>query len=467
MTAASGVQHLLLVTGRLAEPALRQVVEGLNASRPEVQCQVAVLPISVAALMHAEWVRRKLPPPAGVDRVVLPGWCQGDVAQLAVDWGVPVQLGPKDLQDLPEFFGRPPGPPPDLSKYDIEILAEINHAPRLSHRELMAQCEEFRRQGADLIDLGCIPGEPWLGVAAAVRLLREAGFRISIDSFDRTEVERAVAAGAELVLSCNQSNIAWAADLPAELVAIPDNPHDLAGLEDTVQQLSERGAKFRIDAILEPIGFGFAASLGRYLDVRRRWPEHSLMMGIGNVTELTEVDSAGINMLLAGFCQEQRIHSVLTTSVIPWCRTAVQEFDIARRICAHAVRQHVLPKRVDPRLVTLRDTRVRELGPDALQQLASQLKDPNYRIFVEQGELHIMNRDGYHHGTDPFALFEKLGALDASHAFYIGYELSKAATALTLGKCYRQDEALDWGFLTVPEISRKHREGLKDDVATP
>jgi hypothetical protein len=37
----------------------------------------------------------------------------------------------------------------------------------------------------------------------------------------------------------------------------------------------------------------------------------------------------------------------------------------------------------------------------------------------------------------------------------LGYELSKAATAVTLGKQYEQDESLDWGFLTQAE--RHHR----------
>ena len=65
-----------------------------------------------------------------------------------------------------------------------------------------------------------------------------------------------------------------------------------------------RRIPFRIDPILEPIGFGFAASLGRYLEVRRRYPEAAIMMGTGNLTELTDVDSAGVNTLLVGFCQE-------------------------------------------------------------------------------------------------------------------------------------------------------------------
>jgi dihydropteroate synthase len=134
---------------------------------------------------------------------------------------------------------------------------------------------------------------------------------------------------------------------------------------------------------------------------------------------------------------------------------------MARRIADFAVRRQVLPKHIDSQLVMLRDPKIRELGEEELRLLAGQIKDPNFRIFVERGELHIMNRDGYWHGTDPFVLFDQLSAVDASHAFYLGYELSKAATALALGKNYRQDEALSWGFLTVPEISARHRHQQK------
>ena len=95
---------------------------------------------------------------------------------------------------------------------------------------------------------------------------------------------------------------------------------------------------FRIDPILEPIGFGFAASLGRYLEVRRRYPDAEMMMGVGNLTELTDVDSAGRQRRCSpGFCQELGIRSVLTTEVINWCRSAVREFDLARRLVYHAV----------------------------------------------------------------------------------------------------------------------------------
>jgi hypothetical protein len=56
-------------------------------------------------------------------------------------------------------------------------------------------------------------------------------------------------------------------------------------------------------------------------------------------------------------------------------------------------------------------------------------------------------------------LFEQMGVSDASHAFYLGWEMMKARTALTLGKAYRQDQALSWGFLTEPEASHRLRRG--------
>lgn len=452
-------ERILFVTGRLAEPALRRVLDKL-APAAGFEAEVAVLGITVAALMHVDWVRRKLPPPANFDRVVLPGWCQGDVRELAREYGKPVERGPKDFHDLPDYFGRKRREPPDLSKYDIEIIAEINHAPRLSDTVLVEQAEKFRRDGANVIDLGCIPGESWARAGDVTRRLCDLGFRVSIDSFEPREVERAVGQGASLVLSCNSGNREWAAELGAELIVVPDDPHTLTGLDETVAFLQEQGAKCRIDPVLEPIGFGFAASLGRYLEVRNRYPNAEIMMGIGNLTELTEVDSAGINVLLAGFCQEQGIRSVLTTEVINWCRSAVREFDLARRLVYHSLHERVLPKHLDSQLVMLRDPKLREMGTDELQQLASQVRDPNLRVFVERGEIHILSRDGYWHGTDPYELFDHLPPLDPSHAFYLGYELSKAITALTLGKDYIQDEALTWGFLTQVEGCGSHRKGF-------
>ena len=447
---------ILFVTGRLAEPALRHLLDDL-APRAGFEAEVAVLPISVAALMTPQWVARHLATTSGVDRVILPGHCRGDLADVARAAGAPVETGPEDLRDLHRLFGDPHRPVYTGDRYDLEILAEINHAPRLSLDELISVAEHYRDEGADVIDVGCDPGSRWIGIGAAVEALKRRGFRLSVDSFDSAEVADAVSAGAELVLSVNASNRVAAADWGVEVVVVPDEPGTLLGLAETAAFLNARGLPFRLDPVLDPIGFGFAASLGRYLRVREQFPDAPLLMGVGNLTELTDADSCGVNTILIGFCQELGVRSVLTTEVVNWARSSVREIDLARRLMFHAVKHKTLPKHVEPRLVTLRDPKVPRFGPDGLAAIAARIKDRNWRLFAEDGRLFAMNGAQFLADRDPFVLFEKMAVADPAHAFYLGYELLKAKTALTLGKNYRQDQALDWGFLTEPEESHQER----------
>ena len=463
--------HIQFVTGRLAEQPLRGEVDRL-AERLGFDYSIAVMPITVAALMTPDWIARKLTPDPQANRVLLPGYCDGDTTALQqVVGGATIEVGPRDLRRLAEYFGASPTPL-EYGAYDIEIVAEINHCPRLSLDQTLAIAQRYAAEGADLIDIGCEPEGNWLAVGEVVRAVRDLGLRVSIDSLDPREIAPAVAAGAELVLSVNSSNREAAVDWGATVVAVPDDPKTLAGLDETVDYLAQRGVPVVIDPILEPIGFGFAASLQRYSTIRQRYPDAEMLMGIGNLTELTDVDSAGVNVLLLAICQELGIRRVLTTEVINWARSSVRECDIARRLVYHAVEQGVPPKRLERRLLTLRDDSLGELANEHLQQLAEQLKDSNYRVFVAGGELHVLSAGMHLAGSDPFELMKQLMAsgpdgtlpknLDPSHAFYLGYEMCKAATALTLGKQYQQDEPLDWGHLTREEqrhyLRRKGRE---------
>lgn len=458
---ANPIPRKLLVTGRLAEPALRRVLQDMGQGL-DWEPVVAVLPISVAALMTTEWVIEHLKPPEDIHSIVLPGLCRGTIQSVADAFGVPAELGPTDLRDLPDHFGQTPTALPDYGEFDIEIIAEINSASKLGRRELLRLARQHRADGADVIDLGCDPGSTWVGVTDAVRALRDEGIRVSIDSMNVAEISAAASAGAELVLSVNAGNRIAAPDWGIEVVAIPDEPSLLSGLDRTIEFLDQRHVKFRIDPILEPIGFGFAASLQRCFEVRRRYPSESMMLGVGNLTELTDVDSAGINVLMTAFCQEICIHSILTTEVIAWCRTCVREIDVARRLVAHAIRHRVLPKRLDPRLVMLRDPKVHEFGSAAIEELRAGILDRNYRIVAERGELHVFNDAIYLHGDDPDVLFADLQRLDpkidAPHAFYLGTELAKASIAIQLGKNYSQDRPLRWGMLSDDD---PHRDAMK------
>ncbi len=451
--------HIHFVTGRLAEHSLRKTVE-LLSREIGFGYSIDVLPITVAALMTPEWIAKRIKVPAGATRVLLPGYCSDDLAPVQNVVRVPVDRGPRDLRELPRFFGRAAAPT-DYGSYDIEIIAEINHCPRLSLTEILAQAKQLAADGAELIDVGCEPEGPWEGVADIVRALREAGHRVSIDSLDPREIEPAVRAGAELVLSVNSSNREAARDWGCEVVVVPDDPRSLAGLDETIETLAANDVRLRIDPVLEPIGFGFAQSLGRYLQVRERYPDAEMMMGIGNLTELTDADSAAINVVLLGFCEELGIRSVLTTQVINWARSSVRECDLARRLVHHSIQHRVLPKHLEPRLVMLRDPAVIEPPAEDLARLAREIKDANYRVFVSGGEVHVVSHELHLHHADPFLLFDQLRQggpdgrlpknLDAAHSFYLGYEMCKAATAAGLNKQYQQDESLDWGLLTREE----------------
>ncbi len=457
-------QQIHFVTGRLAEHALRSQLATL-APQAHFDYTIDVLPITVAALMSPQWVAKHLAIPAQATRVILPGYCEGDLAPVIEMAGERVvERGPRDLRQLPEFFGQAPRDREGYGAYDLEIIAEINHAPRLDMQELLAHARSLANDGADVIDVGCEPGDAWSGVADCVKAIKDLGLRVSIDSLNPREIAAAVRAGAELVLSVNATNRDAAADWGCEVVVIPDDFATLGGLDDTLELLAARNVRLRIDPVLEPIGFGFSTSLGRYLEVRRRYPDAEMMMGIGNLTELTDVDSAGVNALLLGFCQEQGIRSVLTTQVINWARTSVRECDLARRLMHFAVTKRVPPKRIEPQLVTLRDAKLYPLEAGLLDRLAAEIRDHNYRLYANAGELHLVTAGVHLSDDDPFRLFESLLAmapknLDASHAFYLGFELAKAQTALTLGKNYTQDEALDWGYLT--QVERSHRLATK------
>jgi dihydropteroate synthase-like protein len=441
---------VLFVTGTLAEPALRRMLDDMS---PAFACDVAVLRITVAALMTTPWIARFLDAPPDTDLILIPGLCEGDVAVIAAKTGVAVRKGPKDLREIPEYFGHEQLAH-DYGAYDIEIVAEINNAPRLSPDEIRTQAEYYREAGADVIDLGCTPGLAFPGLSGIVRGLVGDGFRVSIDSLDPGEIALAVDAGASLVLSITHDNVEVLdaiAGRDTRVVVIPELAQGLDSLAPLIAAVERAGVSYLVDPIIEPIGFGFTESLVRYATARARWPDAELMMGVGNITELTAADTTGMHALLIGICQELRIRTVLTTEVIPWARGAVREIDIARRLMHHALAHGMLPKRIDDRLVTLKDPKVLTYDEGELRELQRAITDPNFRIFTDRAAIYVLNRDRFVRGTDIQEIFDQLGVDDPAHAFYLGKELARAKLALTLGKTYRQEGALQWGYLTPPD----------------
>jgi dihydropteroate synthase-like protein len=216
--------------------------------------------------------------------------------------------------------------------------------------------------------------------------------------------------------------------------------------------MQAKGRAFIVDPILDPIHFGFAESLVRYHETRRRHPEVEMMMGIGNLTELTHADTLGINATLLGVCSELGVRAILATQVSQHARTAVREADLARRIMFAARTMDSLPKHINDGLLVLHERNPFPYSVEELEELGKAIRDPSFRIQTSQAGLHIFNRDGFHTATDPFELFPLLGVEhDGGHAFYLGVELARAQIAWQLGKRYTQDEALAWGCAYTPE----------------
>jgi len=258
-------EHIALLTGKLAEPSLRGVLAQMAPA--DFTYEVVRLPISVAGLMTADFIGRHFSPAAGIDRVIVPGRCRGDLEALGQSLGTKLERGPDELRDLPEFFGRR-RKGVDLSRHDVQIFAEIVDAPNLSLERILARAQAYRRDGADVIDLGCLPDTPFPHLAEAVQALRAIGLRVSVDSLEREDLLTGGRAGADYLLSLRAETVDIADQVDSTPVLIPSEPGDLASLRRAIESMRRRGRPFLADPVLDPIQFGFARSLSRYQSLR-------------------------------------------------------------------------------------------------------------------------------------------------------------------------------------------------------
>ena len=366
-------ERILFLTGRLAHDSLCRELEGLK--KRHFSYRVHELGLQVAGLMTADMVRRRLADAGDAQRILVPGLCGGDVEALSQNYGVPVERGPKDLKDLPEFFGTA-GRRPDLSGYRVTIFAEIVDAPRMGVGRIVERAAAYRADGADVIDLGCLPGTAFPHLEDAVSALKHEGHAVSVDSLEPPELLRAAGAGVDYLLSLKESTLYVAGEAAGTPVLIPEQPSDLDSLYRAAETLAAQGRRFLLDPVLEPIHFGFTESLLRYHAVRRRYPEAEIMMGIGNLTELTDADTTGVTAVLMGVVSELDVGAVLTTEVSPHARTAVREADVARRIMFAAKRDGNLPQRYHAGLMALRDRKPFPHTSEEVAQTAAAVKDP-------------------------------------------------------------------------------------------
>lgn len=436
--------HYLFLTGKLAEKSLHKVLASLPTQ--DFSYEVRQIGVSVAALMTTDLIARRLTDASGFNKVILPGRCRGDIDALAKQLNTKVERGPEELKDLPQFFGHVKQKT-DLSKYSTGIFAEIVDAPNMTVAQILARAEQYRSDGADVIDLGCLPNTPFAHLAEAVQTLKAADFKVSVDSLLAEDLVTGGKAGADYLLSLQAKSLWVLEKVDSKPIIIGDPPTNLRSLYRCIDILQKEGIEFVADPILDPINFNFTESIVRYRNLRKRYPHIEIMMGVGNLTELTHADTAGTNALLMGIISELGIQHILATEVSEHCRKAVKEADLARRIMYASREDSIPPKGYHNGLMALHERKPYPYNKAEILEFAAGVRDPNFRIQVCDEGVFVYNRDGVWNATDPFDFYPDLQvAEDGAHAFYLGVELARAQIAWQLGKRYEQDEELTWGI---------------------
>ena len=439
-------EHILFLTGHLARPRLEKILG--ECGELDFTWSVLDVGVKVAALMTEPIISRRVPRPVAANRVMVPGRCRADLKNLTAEFGVEFIRGPDELKDLPSYFGRR-GRSIDLSRHDMQIFAEIVDASTLTVGEIVERAASMRAAGADVIDLGCLPDTPFPHLEDSLRALRANNHAVSVDSANTEELRRGAAAGAQYLLSLTEETLQLAVETGTTPILIPAMHGELSSLLRAAEEADKLGIPAILDSILDPIHFGFMNSLARYAELRRLLPTAEILMGTGNLTELTDADSDGLTAALLGICSELHIRNLLVVQVSPHTRRTIQEHDAARRIMFAARNDATLPKDYGSALLSLHDRKPFPNSPAEIAELAIEVKDANFRIETSVDGIHVYNRDGHHLGQNAMSLFKKLGlGDDAPHAFYLGTELMKAEIAWVLGKRYIQDEPLDWGCAT-------------------
>ncbi len=438
-------ERLLFLTGKLAEPSLHKVLNEMGDL--PFDYRVHQLGLSVAALMTDKMIARRLKPETigDSDQIIVPGRCRGDLEALSEQLGVPVIRGPEEVKDLPLFFGRAKKAI-DLSEYDVNIFGEIVDAPERDIPSIIERAQYYSESGANVIDIGCLPQEQFPLMEEAIAALHDIGLKVSVDSLELNDLKRAGKAGADFLLSLTEKTYHLAEETDAIPILVPAEPGSLESLERAMELMDKINRPWIADPILDPIHFGLTSSIVRYHELRRKYPDAPIMMGIGNLTELTDADTSGINAMLFGIISELNITNVLATEVSPHARRAIKEADIARRMMFAARKDSSLPRDFTGDLMQIHERRPFPDTAEDIIQLSENIKDPNYRIKVGPEGIYMFNRDGLMLDNDPFAFYPQLELKDdTGHAFYLGAELARAQIAWQLGKRYNQDEELTWG----------------------
>ena len=438
--------HLIFLTGKLAKISLEKVLSDIS-SKNKFTYEVIDIGVNVAALATTNIIIKKINSSdvTKATKIIIPGRCRGEIKDLEIHLKKKCIRGPEELKDIPSFLGLQ-GKDLDLSKYDTKIIGEITEAPNMSIDEIITQANIYKADGADIIDIGCLPSTKFPHLTETVQELKKQKFIVSIDSLDEKNLITGAKAGADFLLSLQENSI-WIMDEVNSIpVIIPDFPKEEKRFYKLIERLLKNDKEFIADSILEPINFGFTESIVRYHNFRKEFPNVEIMMGIGNLTELTHADTAGMNALLFGIASELEINYALCTQVSEHCNKAIIEGNFARRIMRSTKTYSMPPKDISNKLLSLHERKPFPYSTEELKEMWSNVKDKNYRIYVNQDGIHVFNNKNFYTEKDAAEFYQYLDIKnDDGHAYYLGMELARAEIAFQLGKRYDQDEILKWG----------------------
>jgi len=470
---------ILVVTGKLAE-------NDVKALARKFKFDVHVADVDVAAFITPSHLRDL--DLSDYDLVLVPGLAKGDWRSLEKEKGVKIRLGSIHISDLPLVLKN-------LDKIELshdipacrllgavkteetirlvesqsdckfrigeveiggraKIVAEIVDATKLSNDEIIERIEYYYESGADIIDLG-IPLEfDVRDVRRVVKVARDHCKALSIDTFDRRAIKIGIEQGVDMVMSISYSNIECS-ELIKD-VAVVAVERDVDKLKKLVDLLKRRTDKVVADPILDP-PLGVASSIMRYAEYRRLDPETPLLLGVGNVTELIDADSIGINAIMACIAEEIGIELLFTTEASVKTRGCIRELRTASYMAKASKLKKTPPKDLGLSLLVVKEKTAvptREPSGRIVEAKANSrfVRDPkgDFRIWIWNGKIVCEHENVTIIGKTAKEIIDTIIELDLvsrlDHAGYLGRELMKAEMALKLGKNYVQDEGLNFGI---------------------
>jgi dihydropteroate synthase-like protein len=495
--------NVLVVTGKLAENTVRRSVKD--------KADVLVLDIEVAAFTTPALLKRFLPEKKH-DLILIPGMTSGDFSGLEKELGIPIRLGPKHAVDLGfvlpfagSFVFSTKIPACELlierkrstaiekvielennaisslilrpvkigGNSRMKVMAEIVDAGNLDQNELIQKIIYFVESGADIIDLGMSLDTSKTGVRNAVETARSVtNIPLSVDTLEPNLINTAVNAGIDIVLSLNSKNIEKVKDgiikTSTISVIIPDRSDDLESLFNNIGSARSCGIKYIIaDPVLEPAGHGLSRSISRYYEFRERDRTTPLFFGVGNVTELIDADSIGVNSILSGIAMELGASILFTPEFSPKACGSVSELRTASNMMMLSQDRGSAPKDLGVDMLSIKEKRRREYGknPDTFIDARGSEKwhlDPagSFKIELTDDEIRngklypgkIMVRNNNVNNINNNAIVGSTAKeiLDTiiecglisriDHAAYLGRELMKAEIALKFKRSYSQDD---------------------------